>query len=154
MVDLRLVLAAAVLAGFAAGGWWLHQTGYKAGSAATEVKWQAKEAEAQKAAQKRLQAVQSAHAKTSADFQRKLQDADVENRRMAAALRSGEFRLRFPSASRAPDFAPTPGGCDGGAPSELPSEVAGNLWQLAADADAVAEQLAACQAVVRADRGG
>lgn len=171
MVELRLILVAAALAGAVVAGWSLDQAGFRRGVAITEASYKAAEADALKASQKRLQelserarAQEQESAKrlsaVSQDFQARLSNAKRENDRMRAALASGDVRLRLPtersaSTDRGASSEARSSSCgrDDGEARELPRAVALALWELAADADAVAEQLAACQRVIRADRG-
>lgn len=87
-------------------------------------------------------------------------EADIEAHRIQAEkdvadARSGAKRLRDPGATGCPagggvPAAPAaPGERDGPAPGELSREAGAFLYQLVNDADAVVEQLASCQAVVR-----
>ena len=76
-------------------------------------------------------------------------------------LRAGIVKLQYsakPTASEqanrgtASQVKPSPSGGDGTETSELPSTLAGDIYDLAADADQVVEQLNACQQVVIEDR--
>lgn len=80
-------------------------------------------------------------------------DALRKKDRIIADLRAGAIGLRLPMP--VPDSGSPPaaaGKCDGRAAGELPREVAEFLLGEAARADEVTKQLAACQAVLRADR--
>lgn len=172
MSELRLILAVAALAGVLVGGWSLDRAAYQRGAAAVEARYAARDAEAARQTAARVQdleeqaraAERAAAARVSAvstDYQRRLADAETDNARMRAALLRGDLRLRIPAerprfdgVSPTAAAAPTTAGCDDPPRGELPREVALDLWQLAADADALAAQLAACQAIVRADRAG
>lgn len=175
MFELRLILAAAALAGVLVYGWSVERAAYKRGAAAVEARYAARDAEAARQAAQRVDQLQAQAraaeqaaavrlAAVSTDYQRRLANAATENDRMRRALAAGDVRLRFPRAepaaaadhSRGAAATPSAAACgrDGAEAGDLPRETALDLWQLATDADAVAEQLAACQAVVRGDRGG
>lgn len=174
MFELRLILAVAALAGALLGGWSLDRAGYRRGVLAAELRYAARDADAAREAAVRIHTLQSQAraaeqaaaqrlAAVSTDYQRRLANAATENERMRRALAAGDLRLRFPRAEPGPadgarggtaETGTAAAGCNGPEAGELPRAVALDLWQLAADADAVAEQLAACQAVIRADRGG
>lgn len=168
------IVAALWLGSMVAVGWWQRHDGM----AAVEAAWQKREAtqQAQHAAQiNNLQQAARQAERDSADamsaiandYERKLTDA--KNRRAAdiAAMRAGTLRLRDPGAAPVPACAGTAaeagagaGRRDGGASGELPAAPAGLLSNqaseflvnLAADADDVARQLAACQQVIINDR--
>ena len=97
-------------------------------------------------------------AQVSGEYQKELTDVRETNRARLAALDRGDLRLRDPAAARhtCPDRAGEApagaGGRDGPAPGELSAAASRFLLELTSEADAVAKQLAACQAVVRADR--
>lgn len=131
--------------------------------------WQKKEAAAEAAYQASLAQATQANADTKAKWKAKLSQVGVEyanalqeqadlRARDVAAAKSGALKLRYrpnsvqaghPSSPQAP--GPSAPSNDPGA-RELPPEIAANLYALADDADQVARQLAACQAVVSADR--
>lgn len=90
------------------------------------------------------------------DYAQKLADATDQRNKDVAAARAGALKLRIPPGNAdngSPSQAGTssPGG-DGPARGELPPETAANLLALADDADQVAKQLGACQAIIAADR--
>ncbi|MDR2838111.1 MAG: lysis protein [Azonexus sp.] len=112
-------------------------------------------------------ATERAHAQSmaaaSAQYQESLQHEKATKDRVIADLRAGALRLRFPAANTAGERAdgdttaalgPSAAGCDGGAGGELSLAVAEFFVGLASEADEVVHQLAACQAVVIADRQG
>lgn len=173
MGELRAILAVTGLLAVFTGAWWLDHAGYKRGVTVTEARYQAEQAEVLREANARIEHLQNVAraaeqaaaarlADISSTFQKRLANAQVENDQMRAALVSGVVRLRLPSPQDAssPDGgrgtraqAPAASsGCDGAKGGELPREVAVALWTIAADADGVAEQLHACQQVIRADR--
>lgn len=139
------------------------------GRAAERVEWQAKEVAqvtAANAAIKRLNDEARAKERASADAMAALsaklstERAANEARRKAdaAAIRAGDLRLRIPASacsSGGSETGPprhTAGGGDGAATVELPRAITGDLLDLANDADQVADQLRACQAVILSDR--
>lgn len=119
----------------------------------------AKIVELQAAAREVERAKAAAVAAVSADYQRRLNDANKQRAADADAIRAGTLRLRDPGAAgvvssgdRSADTAAPAGGCDGRASGELSGAAAQFLFDLAADADQVAMQLQACQAVIIEDR--
>lgn len=101
----------------------------------------------------------AAMTQASATYQESMQHEKATRDRVIADLRSGALRLRVDLASRqgaAGDPAGATGAaagrCDGEARAELSVSASEFLVGLAAEADAVVHQLAACQAVVIADR--
>lgn len=149
-------------------GWWQRNDGETVERSA----WQAREnAELvtangkiktlEEGARKAEQDKAAALAAISTDYERKLSDANKQRAADAAAVRAGSLRLRDPSAPglRACGSLPTEaaagtGQRDGGAAGELSGEATQFLFDLTADADQVAIQLQACQAVIAADRAG
>lgn len=77
----------------------------------------------------------------------------LETDRLRTQLRAGTARLSVPvvGSCRLPATGTGAGGSDGAARAELSAQAADDLVALAADADAVARQLGACQAVVVSD---
>lgn len=139
------------------------------GTKITTAKWQAIERQnEQEAAQKlaaaqaradRIQASnQEAMVAASQTYQEELQHVTQSKDRIIADLRAGAVRLRDPGTRYeigihpVPEARPGAGRCDDEAGGELSEPTAEFLVGLAAEADAVVHQLAACQAVVEADR--
>lgn len=101
-------------------------------------------------------------AAADANLQRRL--ANVEDRRRADVLAVADRTLRLrdpggaaaacpnPGGGQTAEVAPAASGGDGRAAGELSREASSFLLDLVSDADRNTEQLAACQAVVRADR--
>ena len=93
-----------------------------------------------------------------ADYETQLAAARAQKEIDAAAIRAGERKLRVatsricPGGSSAPEVGPATASRDGPATVELPAEITGRLFDLANDADQVADQLRACQAVIVRDR--
>lgn len=104
------------------------------------------------------QASAQAIAQVSGDYERKLTDAQGKTRIALDAIRSGSVRLRDPGADQQASRgcpAETPastGRRDGDTQGRLSGAASEFLLGLAADADRNTLQLAACQAVVAADR--
>lgn len=97
-------------------------------------------------------------AQVSAEYQKEVSNAREETRRRVAAVAAGTLRLRDPAASnqtcadRVPDAPAAAERRDGAEAGYLSGTAAQFLLELTAEADEVARQLAACQAVVRQDR--
>ncbi len=143
---------------------------YHAGRVAERAVWQERESEQLRMANAKIVELQaaarevelakaSAVAAVSADYQRRLNDANKQRAADADAIRAGTLRLRDPGATsigtggdRAAETPAPAGGCDGRASGELSGAAAQFLFDLAADADQVAMQLQACQAVIIEDR--
>jgi len=94
----------------------------------------------------------------AANYGKGYEDAEARRRRDVAAARDGALVLRVPASAcrtgpgdSGPAGSSSPGG-DGAPGVELPRAVTADLLALANDADQVADQLRACQAVVLADR--
>ena len=116
---------------------------------------------AQTAARAREQQYAAGLATISTTYQEALTHAQTQHTADLAAIRSGALRLRvqYPAAAAvrpgdgsASTTAATAGGRDGSQGSDLPGSVAVDLLALADDADNIARQLAACQAVIVQDR--
>lgn len=92
------------------------------------------------------------------NYEGKLSDATKQRSADLAAIRTGTLKLRDPATSirscgdPMPGIAAGPGVGDGRASGELSGIAAEFLLGEAGRADSIAEQLAACQQVVRADR--
>jgi len=174
----KLLIGAGAFAALAAAGYGAYATidgrGYRRGAAETEASWQAREIRQQAAAEKerkrieddyraRERAWSSFHQKIAEDYQKEVEDARKTKERDVAAARSGALRLRDRTASCAsaglqPDRGQPPGATsaapvrDVHAGSELSGEASAFLLGLVDEADEVARQLGACQALIRADR--
>ena len=147
-------------------GWWQNDAGH----VAERTTWQTRENGELRTANATIKALQeqarkdeqthaAALAAVSTDYERKLSDANKQRAADAAALRAGTLRLRDPNppglracGGLGAKVGPSPGGRDGAQGGELSEAAAGFLLGLASDADDVARQLAACQAVVVKDR--
>ena len=163
-----LALLVAWLASTAAVGYWQRHDGaaqvmvacqrtQAAESARATVAIQA----AQTAARAREQQYAAGLTTISTTYQEALTHAQTQHTSDLAAIRSGALRLRvqYPAAasvrsgdSSASTTAATSGGRDGSQGTDLPGSVAVDLLALADDADNIARQLAACQAVIVQDR--
>jgi len=111
-------------------------------------------------ARAREQAYAGVLAAVTTDYERKLTDGKKQRDADVAAAHNGTFKLRFdrasptcPSPSGPAQTPSAPGGRDGTETVELPGPIAADLLALVNDADQVADQLAACQAIVNIDRG-
>lgn len=161
-----LGLVLAWIGSVAGVGWWQND----AGSTAERVIWQEREMKALAKSNKAIQEANDAARETerehatamdgiAKDYERRLKDAKDQKDRDVAAAYSGAIGLRIPRAlpgaagtGEAAHAASSPGQCDVGAQAELPREAAANLLAIANDADAVTDQLAACQAIILQDR--
>ena len=168
------IVAALWLCSLAAVGWWQRHDGM----ATVEAKWQAREAKQQAAAAARYRTLYDAYRKAEQDnaaalaeiaikLEKERTNATRQHAADIAALRTGALRLRDPGAAAVPacrgsaaEAGPASSGCNGGTTCELSGTPAGLLSNqaseflvnLAADADDVARQLAACQQVIINDR--
>lgn len=160
-VRILALIAALALLGFIA------RLIYNAGGDAREAPWLKREAATHadaaariKAAEERVRAAESRAAQAQADidaaYQRGLKENQDAKDTAVAQLRAGRrlfIGAQCPDSGSAVPGAATPAGLrDGGARAELSLPAAEWLVGLASEADAVARQLAACQAVIRADR--
>jgi prophage endopeptidase len=166
-----VLLIVLIVAGFM---WYVgseRRAAFAAGEVAERGRWQAKESKELSAANAEilrltklaqdLEAKRAAAlAKASADYQKGLADGKRELDAAVAAARSGALVLRDPGRTTgacppggaAAATEPGAGGRDGAKGGELSREASAFLLELTGEADAVAKQLTACQAVVRADR--
>lgn len=148
--------------------YWL---GYGHGTDSERAKWTTRESEELRAAnaeidrlQREARVAEQAHAESltaiSANYQKELRDAKRAHDAHVAAVRAGSLRLRDPGAStresacedRVSEAAAGAGVRDGAEGAELSERASQFLLELTARADRVAEQLVACQAIVRRDR--
>lgn len=150
--------------------WGVDRYGYARGVATERAAWQARESTELAAAnntidrlQREARTTEQQHARdivdVSARYQRELANAKAKRVADLAAIERGDIRLRDPAApGESPgcgDGAATATGAgrrDGGTPGELSPAATRFLFELTGDADDVAHQLAACQAIVRRDR--
>lgn len=160
----------ALAASIACGAVYLHHSGYKAGAASVQSRWDAQkladanayaQALAKADAQNRQQQAQWEQklAAASSQYQEALRNVETKHTAALAALRAGTLRLRDPGAGTGQDgsgamsdVATSTSRRDGDASGELSGPSSEFLLGLAAEADEVAERLGACQAVVQADR--
>ena len=166
-----ILIAAGVVAGLAMLAWGIYGKGEAAGVAKERAVWQGKESKELAAANAKILKLEQeardrearqalALAEASADYQKRIADEKKKRDAAVAAARAGALVLRDPGrpVGACPDRGEAPGapagtvGRDGAAGGELSREAAAFLLELAGEADAVAEQLTACQAVVKADR--
>ncbi|NDV11692.1 lysis system i-spanin subunit Rz [Crenobacter caeni] len=135
--------------------------GYRSGAARTRADWTDERAKLEQAhadaladALSKTQAREQALAEVDKKLMEERADAQTEINRLRADLRAGTRRLSvaFAAAGSVPGAAASPGSGDAAARAELHPAAADDLVGLAADADDVTRQLAACQAVIAADR--
>lgn len=170
VVPLKVWGALAVVLAWAAsllivGAWQRHD-----GQLVERQEWQAREAVELREANELIAILSNAYreqerqhaealAGISADYERRLKDANAQRARDVAAARAGAIRLRDPYSlglkacgNPAAQVGTGAGERDGGASGELSREAAEFLLGLANDADDIARQLAACQRVIVEDR--
>lgn len=141
------------------------------GATAERVAWQDRENEELRAANELIgvlnnhaRALEQKHAEEmaaiGAKHAKEMADAEAIRRRDQAAIRDGALKLRIassricPGGSASGETGPAPGERDGAATVELPQQITSDLFDLANDADQVADQLRACQGVIQSDRRG
>lgn len=162
----RWALAALVLA-FAVGAAWLrgHSTGLERGRAEVQARWNAERLRAQdvalraqEAARAHEQGMAASVAAVADHYAKESNRAKTETADLRRRFADGSVRLTVPAACPGGGGAAAPaggaGGGDGSARAELPRAVAEAVLTIGDDADAVTRQLEACQAVLRAERGG
>lgn len=162
----ELLIGALVFVGALTGAYFY---GHSNGVDSERVVWQAKEIkatqEADKAladAQDKVNSLQSQYANNlaviSGNYQQELKNVSATKDRTIAALRAGAIRLRDPgthytlSPNALPGSTAPTSGCDGQATSRLSDTTSEFLVREASHADAIVEQLNACQAVIIKDR--
>lgn len=145
----QLLAATACLAiGFGAG--WQVQGWRWEASLKTEAD---KRVEAVNQAREREHELGKVHETIATTLERSKTDALRKKDAVIADLRAGSLRLRFPSDVPGTSAPPaTPGKCDAGEIGKLLGPFLEATATLHAEADLVAEQLSACQAILRADR--
>ena len=163
-----LALLVAWLASTAAVGYWQRHDGAAQVMVACQRTQAAESARATVAIQAAQTAARASEQKydaglttISTTYQQELSHAQAQHAADLAAIRNGALRLRvqYPAAAAvrpgdgsASTTAATSGGRDGSQGTDLPGSVAVDLLALADDADNIARQLAACQAVIVQDR--
>jgi len=178
MIPTFLVQPLLYLAGIAALGgalWWTHHyiytEGYNAAKTEVTAQYAARDKEAEAKAQakiKELEATRRAVEKEAEDsinrianqFEKERQNANKIQADLRARLAAGTLRLRDPGAAsanadsecRVSQASAATSGSDGGTTGQLSTAASDFLISLAGEADEVARQLAACQAVIRSDR--
>ena len=153
------------IASLGAVGWKANEIGHKT----ERSDWLNKENAELVAANKKIQDLQNDARKTEQEHAARLAeigaahakemvDKEAQRRRDLAAIRDGALKLRIassricPGGSSPSETGPTPGERDGAATVELPQQITSDLFDLANDADQVADQLRACQGVIQSDR--
>lgn len=159
-----LAVVAIWLLSLSAMGYWQNQAGHTA----ERVKWQARETSDLSAANSEItrlndeaRAREREHAESistiAAGYERKIENEKRKTDSLVADLLAGSLVLHDP-AGQSPGGSETgaaparPGECDGKAGSELSTAAARFLLEEAGRADAIVEQLGACQAVIVSDR--
>ncbi len=132
---------------------------YNAGQAEVQTRWDAAEAvhaanaKAAREAAAIIEArMRADYAAAAARFNKENADALAERDAVIASLRAGTVRVRDRfrcPTPRLPEAAPGSGGSDGAGGGGLLPEDAEFLLQFAAEADAAARRLTACQAIIR-----
>lgn len=148
----------------------LYGAGVESGTTAEKQRWQARENAALAEATRKIKELQESYralekrraedvAAAAAQYEKDKANEVAKRDRVIADLRGGNLRLRVPVAacsqgggSAVPGAPAGAGGRDGGASAELSGPASEFLVGLASEADAVVRQLAACQAVIAADR--
>ena len=159
---LAALAVALLVAGAAVKGYHMGQDNIRAEYAARDLQQANEAAAATKAVEEKYRAQEQAHAQAlsqvSATYQGKLTDAQAKTTTALNAIRSGSIRMRDPGAVSKADCGSTAStvtaasGRDGDTQGGLSGTASEFLLTLAADADRNTLQLAACQAVVEADR--
>ena len=93
-------------------------------------------------------------------YTKEQQDAKAKSDAVIAGLRNGSIGVSFtrpasPRCADSPNLSSTPASVarsDATETIQLPREIGANIYSLASDADAVADQLRTCQALIVADR--
>lgn len=152
---IRLLPYALLIGGVLTVAWSIYNRGYDAAATHYEAKLAAQHkahVEAWRAAERRSVAQMAV---IDQQHQEEIQRAIQERDDIISDLRAGNLRLRerftCPS-SELPGAGPSASGGDAGESAGLQPADAEFLIRLAAEADEVTRQLAACQAVIRADR--
>ena len=160
-----LIIALAWVTSLVAVGAWQNSAGH----VAERSDWQGREAKELTAANAAIKSLEEAARATershsaelatiATNYESKLSDATKQRSADLAAIRAGTLKLRDPATSirscgdPMPGIATSPGVGDGRAAGELSQRASEFLVGEASRADSVAEQLAACQQVVRGDR--
>ncbi|MDH0048595.1 lysis system i-spanin subunit Rz [Comamonas terrigena] len=173
-IGLAKLIAVGALVGLALAAFNNHgRQQYQAGRQDERNNWLQRDNEALRIANGRIATLQQeardkerAHGQAmdgiAAQHQKDLKDARTEKDRVIADLRARNLRLRIPVVTTASaacrgggagsEAGPSTGQRDGEATAELSDAAAEFLVGLASEADDVARQLSACQAVVIADR--
>lgn len=159
-----LILWAASIGGV---GYWQNHAGHTA----ERVAWQEKDSQELREAnaaiialEESARATEQQHAREISDigttYEKERQDAKHKTDTTLAAVHAGTIVLRdpytsslHPSGSKTCEAATGSIISDGSTPAKLSDESAGFLLGISGEADEVVSQLAACQAVIRSDRG-
>lgn len=158
LAQLRAILALIGALAVASAGWWLHHTGYEAGAAEVQAKWDKAQAERIEATLARTQADRSEEQRRTDEQRKAINDAHAQTTAAqtdAARLRSDLYSLRSYTCKPALGGAATgnPSVVGPGAPASaadtLPADVLARLGEaagvLAEYADASRIAGTACQ---------
>lgn len=155
----RYVIAAAAGVAVVVGAWWWHTSRVDAAVEAALTAERNRLTAELLVAERRIHELEREHAEKLAligqVYQKEFQHAEELRRTDVARARDGALRLRVPGTlcpSPAGEAGPAAAGGDGPAQGELPGPIAADLLELAHDADQVARQLTAAQAVIEAQR--
>lgn len=160
----RTLLIAFALAVALGGAWWRgHSGGLSTGRAEVQSRWDAEKLKQQDAALKaeaanraKEQGMAASVAAVADHYSKESARAKTENADLRRKLADGSVRLTVPGACPGGGGAPAPsgsaGGGDGRTDAELPAAIAATLSAIGAEADEVARQLGACQAILRSER--
>lgn len=160
----RWLVVALVMAAAIGGAWWRgHASGLESGRAAVQARWDAEmlkqqdaALQAQAAAREQEHSMAASLAAVADHYAKENARAKIETADLRRRLADGSLRLTVPAACPGGGPAAAPaggaGGGDGRTAGELPGALAEALSAIGADADQVALQLEACQAILRAER--
>lgn len=161
----RWLLVGLALVAAISGAWWRgHASGLDAGRAEIRAAWDREKLrqqdvalQAQAAAREQEHSMAASVAAVADHYVKENARAKSESVDLRRRLADGSLRLTVPGTvcpggGPAAPPAGSAGGGDGGAAGELPPALAAALSDIGAEADQVARQLGACQAVLRAER--
>ncbi len=156
----RLYAYGAAVIALLAGVWLYGHFRYEAGEASVQAEWNEERLKTQKELIEANQvALEKERAATKAvsDLQNRhnleIKALNDKNKSLVASYRAGDQRLRYLATPNPPKLSQgpsTPSGSDAGTPTELPREIAGNLFALTGEADEVVLQLKLAQDTIKA----
>jgi hypothetical protein len=141
----------------------IHHAGVERGRAEIQAKWDADRARQLEAAVKaeaenraKEEGMAASVAAVATHYSKENVRAKAESADLRRRLADGSVRLTVPGACSGGDSTAAPagpaGGSDGRTAGELPASLAATLSAIGAEADEVARQLGACQAILRSER--